>query len=102
MEVVKANGLPTRLAGLKRKRHVARPTPESEESLRWRPVPRAHLQSGLDDAVLSFEEIDGVDVQFEEVEGGGRIAKFSVSSCIIYLDVMLRFTLVRYHWDFKK
>lgn len=78
MEVVKGNGLPAHLAGLKRKRESLRSS-GSKDTLRWRPVPRAQLQSGLDDAVLSFEEIDGVDVEFEEVEGGGRIAKFSAS-----------------------
>lgn len=81
MEVVKADGLPARLANLKRKRSLIKKAAPSDDPLRWRPVQRSHLQAGLDDAVLSFDEIDGVDVEFEQLPDGGRIAKFSVGRC---------------------
>lgn len=52
---------------------------EDKEKLQWRPVPRSRLHTGFDDAaVLTFEEIDDVDVIYEDVEGGGRVAKLAV------------------------
>lgn len=52
---------------------------EDGERLPWRPVPRSRLRSGFEDAsVLAFEEIDGVDVVYEEQEGGRRVAKLAV------------------------
>ena len=47
--------------------------------LLWRPVPRSNINSGFEDAaVLQFEEIDDVDVQYEDVPGGGRVVKLVV------------------------
>ena len=48
-------------------------------SIRWRPVNRSHMTGFDDAAVLAFEEVEGVDVVYEEVEGGGRVAKLAVS-----------------------
>ncbi|KAG8760841.1 ATP-dependent RNA helicase [Ceratobasidium sp. 428] len=50
------------------------------DGLAWRPVARpagAMLGGGLDDdgGLLTIEEIDDVDVEYLEVEGGGRVAK---------------------------
>jgi hypothetical protein len=93
MESVKVTipGAALRRATLKRKRRVSEPVApvptddlsDGEESsvnpLKWRPVARSNIRTGFEDAaVLAFEEIDGVDVHYEEVEGGGRIAKLSV------------------------
>lgn len=51
--------------------------------LKWRAVPRAELRTGFDDAaVLAFEELDDVEVIYEEQEGGGRVAKLAVSRSI--------------------
>lgn len=53
---------------------------EGEDGLGWRPVMRSHLKQGFDDAaVLAFEELDDVDVVYEEQEGGGKVAKLTVS-----------------------
>ncbi|KAF8320485.1 DEAD-domain-containing protein [Clavulina sp. PMI_390] len=47
-----------------------------ETTFAWRPVARSQLRTGFDDAaVLAFEEIDDVDVVYEETEGGGKVAK---------------------------
>jgi hypothetical protein len=52
---------------------------EDAEPLPWRTVPRSRVRSGFDDTVvLSFEEIDGVEVIYEEQKGGRRVAKFAV------------------------
>jgi hypothetical protein len=52
---------------------------EDRENLPWRPVARSQLRSGFEDAaVLAFEEIDGVDVIYEEQEDGQRVAKLAV------------------------
>jgi len=52
---------------------------EDGERLPWRTVPRSQLRSGFDDTVvLSFEEIDGVEIIYEEQKDGRRIAKFAV------------------------
>lgn len=53
------------------------------ECLKWRAVPRAELRTGFDDAaVLAFEELDDVEVIYEEQEGGGRVVKLAVSRSI--------------------
>lgn len=55
----------------------------SDSGLKWRAVPRAELRTGFDDAaVLAFEELDDVEVIYEEQEGGGRVAKLAVSHSI--------------------
>lgn len=52
---------------------------EGEDGLGWKPVVRRHLKTGFDDAmVLAFEELDGVDVVYEEQEGGGKVARLAV------------------------
>src|SRR4051794_22049909 len=53
--------------------------------LAWKPVARpagALLGSGLDEdgGLLMIEEIDGVDVEYQDAEGGGRIVKLKVST----------------------
>lgn len=57
-------------------------SPEDDEdrgNLPWRPVARSQLRSGLEEAaVLAFEEIDGVDVVYEEQHDGRRVAKLAV------------------------
>jgi hypothetical protein len=52
---------------------------DEESGLVWRPVARSQLRSGFDDAaVLTFEEIDDVDIVYEELEGGRKRAKLAV------------------------
>lgn len=98
MEVVTAK-FPKRLQRIidqKHKQHLPRPSKlvppipveasessdsESEErdGLGWKPVGRSHLKTGFDDAaVLAFEELDGVDVVYEEQVGRGKVAKLTV------------------------
>ncbi|KAG8687963.1 ATP-dependent RNA helicase [Ceratobasidium sp. 395] len=73
---------------INKRTRVTPPDNESEGSdsnlendgLAWRPVARpagAMLGGGLDDdgGLLTIEEIDDVDVEYLEVEGGGRVAK---------------------------
>lgn len=56
--------------------------------LAWKPVARpagAILGGGLDEdgGLLMIEEIDGVDVEYLDAEGGGRIVKLKVSTTFI-------------------
>ena len=46
------------------------------EHLPWKKVSR-FKESGIGDGILEFEEIEGVDVVYEETENG-RIAQFNV------------------------
>lgn len=63
---------------------------EEGDGLDWKPVGRGHLKTGLDDAaVLAFEEIDDVDVVFEQYEGGGKVAKLTVCSMTLITSKML-------------
>jgi hypothetical protein len=53
------------------------------DDLPWKKIakPRSLAFAGApeqDGAVLILEELDGVDVQYEMVEGGSRVAKFVV------------------------
>ena len=53
---------------------------QSANELPWKVVQRAHeagLDSGLD-GIMELEEVEGVEVVYEETEGG-RVAKFNVS-----------------------
>ena len=75
-------------AGLKRKLHAKKEAPavkkrkvqiDSVDKLAWKKVSRPKV-SGFegDDGIIELEEIDGVDVVFEEKETG-RVARFEVS-----------------------
>ena len=56
-------------------------TQKDDGRLQWRPVQRSQIKSGLEDAaVLEFEEIDDVEVVYEEAAGGRKIAKLVVSN----------------------
>lgn len=87
---------------MKRTRRVKPPLPpsptsasensesEDDQKLLWRPVLRSQIRSGFDDAaVLAFEEIDDVNVVYEDLEGGGRVAKLAVL-CSRSVSVLLR------------
>jgi hypothetical protein len=55
------------------------------DGLAWRPVARpagAMLGGGLDDdgGLLMIEEIDDVEIEYVDAEGGGRIVKLKVSN----------------------
>jgi ATP-dependent RNA helicase DDX24/MAK5 len=50
----------------------------SLDSLSWRPVVRAHTAGiELDDGLLDLEEVEGVQVEYEQT-ANGRVAKFLV------------------------
>lgn len=68
-----------------------RPTTESptisHEHFSWKPVQRSQIRAGLDDAaVLTLEEIDDVDVVYEEDANGRKIAKLVVSSIFLWIN----------------
>ena len=51
----------------------------STNDLPWKTVRRpreAHL--GFEDGILELEEVEGVEVVYEETEKGGKVARFNV------------------------
>lgn len=66
------------------------------DGLAWRPVARpagAILGGGLDEdgGLLMIEEIDDVDVEYLDAEGGGRIVKLKVSDTFTSVNHVLSF-----------
>ena len=61
----------------------------SAANLRWRKVPRPSQASygALDHegGIMDLEEVEGVEVIYEEIEGGGRKVTFRVSRIVQYL-----------------
>lgn len=56
----------------------------TQDALRWKPVTTKGVLGGLDDTggMMMLEELDGVDVEWEEGIGGSKTAKFMVRSAL--------------------
>lgn len=60
---------------------------ENADSLPWKSIARpTEASMGFEDGILELEEVEGVDVVFEETEGG-RIVRFDV--CLFLLATIL-------------
>jgi hypothetical protein len=53
---------------------------KTQDELSWKSVGRKQTGSGMDafDGMLELEEVNDVEVYYEEIEGGGKIARFRV------------------------
>ena len=67
----------TKETALPRKKHKIQH--RSADDLPWKVVSRPFEAGlGLDDGILDFEEVEGVEVIYETTDGG-RVVKFNVS-----------------------
>ena len=85
--------LGTKKIGLKRKETTEPDLPRkrakfqhrSAVDLPWKSVPRTFDAGiGFDDGILDFEEVEGVEVIYETMDGG-RTIKFNVSFISVHL-----------------
>jgi ATP-dependent RNA helicase DDX24/MAK5 len=65
----------------------------SLHDLPWKTIGRPGF--GGDDGILEFEEVDGVEVVYEETEGG-RVARFNVSRAVPSILILCKETLLGY------
>jgi len=80
-------------SGIKRKKETVRPLsrkkPKSRHltinDLPWKSVSRpSDTGLGEDDGILELEEVEGVEVVYEDTDVG-RVVKFNVSRCFVLL-----------------
>jgi ATP-dependent RNA helicase DDX24/MAK5 len=80
-------------SGIKRKQETGRPLSRKKAKSRhltindlpWKSVSRpSDTGLGGDDGILELEEVEGVEVVYEDTDVG-RVVKFNVSRCIVLL-----------------